>query len=140
MTLLWKQVLSISSPFVRSSLKSSDHKFLRFFSTTVPSNFGVSNSRILRFTSGFKANDTSLSLTSFDFQPLHRGFVTSSPVKELTVVHKFHTTTRNRRPATMPPLPLADALAKVDDLIKTNQVMIFSKTYCPFCKKVCFYL
>jgi hypothetical protein len=36
----------------------------------------------------------------------------------------------------MPPLPPQDALARLSLLIASNRVMLFSKSYCPFCTKV----
>lgn len=46
--------------------------------------------------------------------------------------------TSSRKFKTMAPVlqKFEDASAKIDEYIRANQVMVFSKSYCPFCNKV----
>lgn len=49
---------------------------------------------------------------------------------------KLHRNSHLRGVSTMAPIPADEAAAKVEELVTTKEVLIFSKTYCPFCKKV----
>lgn len=49
--------------------------------------------------------------------------------------HNFHTGELLNF-AAMPPISQNLAVEKMEEFIKANEVMVFSKSYCPFCKKV----
>jgi hypothetical protein len=58
--------------------------------------------------------------------------------KHLPISRAFHRSTEVNMPPPANQRPDDSPAGKIDELIKNNSVMVFSKTYCPFCKKVCF--